>query len=181
MPEIQHWYIAGHSMGGAMASSYAAMLPDKAEGLLLMDAYLYGDYLTQQTLTVYGTFNAGLEKNIYYTDNIVKIEGDNHAQFGNYGRQKGDPDATISADEQPRITVQAIADFITAKKVRLSCQTFRPYERSFSHDLARSHCRPPFGAPVCKKAPAAPDHTASGRGDRLLQQRHRPAHTGRVE
>lgn len=120
VPEIQHWYIAGHSMGGAMASSYAAKHPDKVEGLLLMGAYLYGDYPARQTLTVYGTFNAGLEKNIHYTDNIVKIEGGNHAQFGSYGRQKGDPDATISADEQQRITVQAITDFITAQKADLS-------------------------------------------------------------
>ncbi len=48
VPEIQHWYIAGHSMGGAMANSYAAKLPGKAEELLLMDAYLYGDYLTNK-------------------------------------------------------------------------------------------------------------------------------------
>ena len=47
-----------------------------------------------------------------YTDNIIKIEGGNHAQFGNYGKQKGDIDATITAKEQQNITVEAIIDFI---------------------------------------------------------------------
>ena len=29
LPDIKHWYIAGHSMGGAMASDYASRNPDK--------------------------------------------------------------------------------------------------------------------------------------------------------
>lgn len=37
------------------------------------------------------------------------IEGGNHAQFGNYGIQSGDGEATISADEQQRQTVDFIA------------------------------------------------------------------------
>lgn len=112
LPEINDWYIAGHSMGGAMASNYASHNPDKIKGLLLLGAYIYGDYPPQKTLTIYGTLNDNLEKNINYTDNIVKIEGGNHAQFGNYGKQKGDPDATITAEEQQNIAVEAICDFI---------------------------------------------------------------------
>ena len=112
VPGIKHWYIAGHSMGGAMASSYASKNPGKVDGLILLGAYIYGDYPPAKTLTVYGSLNSGLEKNIHYTENIVKIEGGNHAQFGNYGRQKGDPDAAITADQQQNITVKAIADFI---------------------------------------------------------------------
>ena len=34
------------------------------------------------------------------------MEGGNHAQFGNYGEQKGDGKATISAEEQQRQTVK---------------------------------------------------------------------------
>ena len=112
VPGITHWYIAGHSMGGAMASSYAAANPGKIEGLILLGAYIYGDYPAAKTLTVYGTFNADLEKHIDYTENIVKIEGGNHAQFGCYGRQKGDPDATISAETQQTVTAEAIDAFI---------------------------------------------------------------------
>lgn len=112
LPDIQKWYIAGHSMGGAMASSYASKNPDKVEGLLLLGAYLYGNYPEEKALTVYGSFNDNLEPKITYTKNIVKIEGGNHAQFGNYGKQKGDPDATISAEKQQDMAVEAIVRFI---------------------------------------------------------------------
>lgn len=118
LPDVKHWYIAGHSMGGAMASKYASENPDRVDGLILMGAYIYGNYPPQNALTVYGTFNSDLEKNIYYTENIVIIDGGNHAQFGNYGKQKGDPDATISADEQQEITVNAIVDFINKKQAK---------------------------------------------------------------
>ncbi len=114
LPQISNWYIAGHSMGGAMASDYASKNPEKVSGLILMGAYIYGDYPPEKALTIYGTFNDNLEKNIDYTENIVKIEGGNHAQFGNYGKQKGDPDATITAEAQQNITVAAICDFINA-------------------------------------------------------------------
>lgn len=116
LPDIKSWYIAGHSMGGAMASDYASNHQNKVEGLLLMGAYIYGDYPPEKALTIYGTFNSNLEKDINYTENIVKIEGGNHAQFGNYGKQKGDPDATISAEDQQNITVTAIVDFIESNE-----------------------------------------------------------------
>ena len=108
-PEIQHWYIAGHSMGGAMASKFASDHPDLVDGLILMGAYIYGDYPEENTLTIYGSLNQRVEDHIDYTENIVEIQGGNHAQFGNYGPQKGDPPATISAEEQQRQTVVAIA------------------------------------------------------------------------
>lgn len=111
-PEIQHWYMAGHSMGGAMASKFASDHPDQVDGLILMGAYIYGDYPDEDTLTIYGSLNQSVEDHIDYTENIVEIEGGNHAQFGNYGPQKGDPTATISAEEQQRQTVEAIETFL---------------------------------------------------------------------
>ena len=111
-PAFQHWYIAGHSMGGAMASQFASDHPDQIDGLILMGAYIYGDYLAEKTLTIYGSLNQSVEDHIDYTENIVEIEGGNHAQFGNYGPQKGDPPATISAQEQQAQTVAAIKVFL---------------------------------------------------------------------
>lgn len=111
-PEIQHWYIAGHSMGGAMASKFASDHPNLVDGLILMGAYIYGDYPEENTLTIYGSLNQSVEDHIDYTENIVEIQGGNHAQFGNYGPQKGDPPATISAEEQQRQTVEAIVAFL---------------------------------------------------------------------
>ncbi len=112
-PEIQHWYIAGHSMGGAMASKFASEHPDQVDGLILMGAYIYGDYPDDKTLTIYGSLNQSVEDHIDYTENIVEIEGANHAQFGNYGPQKGDLPATISAQEQQAQTVAAIEAFLS--------------------------------------------------------------------
>ena len=114
-PEYQHWYMAGHSMGGAMASQFAADHPDEVDGLILLGAYLYGDYPPEKTLTVYGSLNQSVEDQIDYTENIVEIQGGNHAQFGNYGPQKGDLPATISAEEQQRQTVEAIGAFLAQR------------------------------------------------------------------
>lgn len=114
-PEIQHWYIAGHSMGGAMASQFAADHPDQVDGLILLGAYIYGDYPPEKTLTVYGSLNQSVEDNIDYTENVVEIQGGNHAQFGNYGPQKGDLPAAISAKEQQKQTVEAIAAFLAQR------------------------------------------------------------------
>ena len=111
-PEIQHWYMAGHSMGGAMASQFASGHQDEIDGLILLGAYIYGDYPDEKTLTVYGSLNQSVEDHIDYTENIVEIEGGNHAQFGNYGPQKGDLPATISAAEQQAQTVDASSDFM---------------------------------------------------------------------
>lgn len=41
------------------------------------------------------------------------IEGGNHAQFGNYGEQKGDGAALISAEEQQQQAVQFILDCLS--------------------------------------------------------------------
>ncbi|MEE0709051.1 MAG: alpha/beta fold hydrolase [Gemmiger sp.] len=113
-PDIQRWYMAGHSMGGAMASQFASEHQDEIDGLILLGAYIYGDYPDEKTLTVYDSLNQSVEDHIDYTENIVEIEGGNHAQFGNYGPQKGDLPATISAAEQQAQTVDAISDFMRA-------------------------------------------------------------------
>ncbi|MCI5842883.1 MAG: alpha/beta fold hydrolase [Clostridiales bacterium] len=115
-PDIQHWYIAGHSMGGAMASQFAADHPDEVDGLILLGAYLYGDYPPADTLTVYGSLNQSVKDKIDYTKNVVEIEGGNHAQFGNYGPQEGDLPAEITAEEQQAQAVEAIMDFIARQQ-----------------------------------------------------------------
>ena len=115
-PDIRHWYIAGHSMGGAMASQFASEHPDEVDGLILLGAYLYGDYPPADTLTVYGSLNQSVEDKIDYTENVVEIAGGNHAQFGNYGPQEGDLPAAISAEEQQAQAVAAISDFIAQRQ-----------------------------------------------------------------
>ena len=116
-PEVKTWYIGGHSLGGAMASSYASSNQVKIKGLILLGSYIYGDFAPQNALTIYGSNDLILDKSkISYTENIVEISGGNHSYFGNYGDQRGDGVASISQDEQQNITVEAILAFINKDK-----------------------------------------------------------------
>jgi len=113
LPEIKQWYIAGHSLGGAMASSYASKHLDKLNGLILLGAYIYGDIPIEKTVTIYGSEDTVLDQSkLDYTENVFVIEGGNHAQFGNYGKQKGDGNAAITTDEQQEKAVETIINFI---------------------------------------------------------------------
>ncbi len=111
-PNIKKWYIGGHSLGGAIASMYAAKHQDKVQGLILMGAYLSADYPGSRTLVIYGSLNTAIERHLKGTEYVVKIEGGNHAEFGNYGRQFGDAEAAISREEQQTQTKNAVKEFI---------------------------------------------------------------------
>lgn len=74
-PDVKRWYIAGHSLGGAMASSYASAHAETIEGLILYGAYPNGDFPLERTLTVYGSLNTSVAEKIDYTENVVVIEG----------------------------------------------------------------------------------------------------------
>ena len=116
--QYDQWYMAGHSLGGAMAASYASKHLDTLDGLILLAAYptknLKADNFS--VLTLYGSEDgvvnmdkiiAGREyMPVQYTETC--IEGGNHAQFGNYGEQKGDGTASISAQKQQKQTVDVI-------------------------------------------------------------------------
>lgn len=121
-PELGSWYIGGHSLGGAMAATYAAHHADELEGLILLAAYSTED-LTKSGLTVcsiYGSEDGVMNKEKYDgnranlpedTSELV-IEGGCHAGFGSYGPQDGDGTPTISSEEQIAQTAEWIADFV---------------------------------------------------------------------
>lgn len=118
-PEITHWYLAGHSLGGAMASSYLSEHPSNADGLILLGAYVYGNVPSEKALVLYGSEDKVLDRSkLIGGENQVEIAGGNHAQFGNYGLQKGDGMATISADEQQTVTTEKISDFIAGLSIK---------------------------------------------------------------
>lgn len=111
--EIKTWYMAGHSLGGAMASDFAAKHPDEIAGVILLGAYRYGEIDPDKALTIYGTEDTVLDKTkIDYTEHVFVIEGGNHAQFGNYGSQDGDGAARITPEEQQKQTTKLILEFI---------------------------------------------------------------------
>ncbi len=117
---IDEWYIGGHSLGGAMAASYASKNADKLEGLILLAAYSTED-LNGSGLNVMqiqgredGLFWDDMEEVKKYQPNLpddfsqLCIEGGCHAYFGSYGEQKGDGKPTITPEEQVRQTVEFI-------------------------------------------------------------------------
>ena len=120
--DYESWYIGGHSLGGAMASAHASKNHNDFDGVILLGAYSTKilDYENMKVLSVYGSNDKVLNTENYrvYTSNLptdlteVVIDGGNHAGFGDYGKQKGDGNATISHEEQWNITVNAIVEFI---------------------------------------------------------------------
>ena len=111
------WYIGGHSMGGALAARYASKHAEDFRGVILFAAYTT-DAIGKElpVLMICGSEDRvvrkeKLEEGRKLAENCAElvIEGGNHAQFGNYGIQSGDGEATISADEQQRQTVDFIA------------------------------------------------------------------------
>ncbi len=109
---IDSWYLAGHSLGGAMASSYAGDNLDKLDGLILLGAYPIND-ADVPTLVVYGSEDLGLDlSKLEDVENKFEIVGGNHAYFGNYGEQEGDGTARITRNAQQEIAVDKIIEFI---------------------------------------------------------------------
>ena len=121
-PEIDTWYIGGHSLGGSMAASYVAKHTSEYTGLILLAAYSTEDLNESglQVISLYGTEDKvlNMEK---YEENRSKlpvdiqeyvIEGGCHAQFGSYGTQAGDGTPAISGEQQRQLTAQYITDAI---------------------------------------------------------------------
>jgi hypothetical protein len=112
-PEIARWLIGGHSLGGVMASSFAVDHSDQIEQVILLGAYVYGGWSPDKALTIYGSQDLVLDQTkVDYETNVLVIDGGNHANYGDYGKQKGDGTATISKAEQQKQTVEAILAFI---------------------------------------------------------------------
>lgn len=120
VPDVQQWYLAGHSLGGATAAMYAADNPDKIAGLALLGAYSTKPLPAElPVLLMYGSEDGVMNRENYETnrENVPNateqvIEGGNHAGFGSYGAQEGDGTAAITPEEQWDQTAQAILDWM---------------------------------------------------------------------
>jgi hypothetical protein len=115
-PGVSRWVLGGHSLGGAMACSYAASHP--IAGLLLLGAYpgsasdLSG--LDIDVVSLAGSRDglatpeklARSRRLLPVAARIVEITGGNNAQFGEYGPQAGDGAAEIDGSVQRRVVVE---------------------------------------------------------------------------
>lgn len=113
------WSIAGHSLGGIAATSYICNNPNKINNIIYLASYPNKE-MDINMLSIYGK-NDNVLNNKSYTDSKKNwsnnssekiILGGNHANFGNYGKQKGDGESTISNEEQQNETVSYIVEFL---------------------------------------------------------------------
>jgi len=129
-PEVQGWVVGGHSLGGAMAASFARQNLSQVEGLILLASYpassadlsatdlaVLSIYATQDGLASVDKIRAA-QTLLPASTQWVAIEGGNHAQFGWYGEQPGDGVATLSRSEQHRQTLAAILKFLESVQSR---------------------------------------------------------------
>ena len=121
-PSVTAWYIGGHSLGGSMASAYLEKAAAAYRGVVLLGAYSTVDLSESglSVLSVYGEHDGVMNREKYAaclenlpSDTVeIVLPGGNHAYFGMYGEQKGDGEATLTPEEQIRITATAIQSFI---------------------------------------------------------------------
>ena len=121
-PDVTRWAIGGHSLGGVMAADYLSRHEDSFDGAVLLAAYTAADLtgFGGKVLLVTGTNDQVMNREKYEESRDLlptsvtelTIEGGNHAQFGNYGPQSGDGEATIPASQQQQATAQAIRDML---------------------------------------------------------------------
>ncbi len=121
-PDIAHWYIGGHSLGGTIAASELAAHRGTYDGLLLLASFSTDDLSTEpiRVLSICGSEDRVLNRESYEknrknlpadTTEFV-IEGGCHAYFGMYGAQTGDGEPTISNAEQIQITADAVIKWL---------------------------------------------------------------------
>ncbi|WP_042201972.1 alpha/beta hydrolase [Paenibacillus camerounensis] len=120
----QSFVLGGHSLGGVMASRYAAGHEEQLEGVFFLASYPDEKGSLKDTtlsvLSVLGTADTVVNRDnysegrSYLPGNTVyfSITGGNHAQFGSYGPQKGDGEAAITEEEQQTRTARAMLDWL---------------------------------------------------------------------
>lgn len=115
------WLIGGHSLGGAMAGTYAAGHEGAWQGLVLLAAYETEDIheSSMKALLIYGEHDGVLNRSRYEEcrTNLPEgscelvIDGGIHSYFGSYGIQDGDGEPDITNDEQLNEAADAICTF----------------------------------------------------------------------
>lgn len=118
--EYPRWFLAGHSLGGVAASAYASNHPDRVEGVILLGAYPVSALPEDmKLLSIYGSNDGVLNRSHYekqrarWPQNSKEcvIDGGNHAGFGDYGAQRGDGRAEMTAEQQRKMTAEYMAAF----------------------------------------------------------------------
>ena len=123
-PDIKHWAIGGHSVGGTMAAQYTDKHPEIIEGLAIWASYPSDSTdisdLDIPVISIYGsrevTVNdesVGERKHLLPEDTLyIRIEGGDHHQFGAYEINPEDHLATTSRASQHQQIIQATLELL---------------------------------------------------------------------
>jgi len=130
--DVPHWIVSGHSRGGAVAACFVQENASGVAGLVLVGTTHPREYslvdLQVPVMKILGTWDglATVEKaeqtrhNLPASTRWIVIQGVNHSQFGCYGFQPGDHKATISRDQQQKLTTQAFIEMLESVKRTIS-------------------------------------------------------------
>ncbi len=123
-PEIKHWVIGGHSVGGTAAALYTSTHPTQIAGLAIWSSYpadgsdISG--LKIPVILMYGGNETGVtdesvdtRKHLLPSDTrYLKIEGGDHHQFGSYLLTTEENLATISREAQHAQIISAMLELL---------------------------------------------------------------------
>ncbi len=121
-PEVNQWFVGGHSLGGVKACQFAT--EPEVGGLVLFGSYCANDLSASAlpVLSIGGSEDA-LSTPVKIEDaanklpsnaEFIQIDGANHARFGDYGVQSGDGTATISSNEMRDVLTEDMGTFFEA-------------------------------------------------------------------
>jgi pimeloyl-ACP methyl ester carboxylesterase len=128
LPGVGRWAIGGHSLGGAMAADLVHDEPGRFAGLVLLAAYPPDGASIASTglpvLSIAGTRDGVVNREklegsralLPPTARFVSLEGGNHAQFGDYGPQKGDGEPGIGREQQLEAAADEIVRFLEERQ-----------------------------------------------------------------
>ncbi|MET0955074.1 MAG: alpha/beta hydrolase [Cryobacterium sp.] len=123
LPDVDRWFVGGHSLGGVRACMFAqdAESDPEVSGLVLFGSYCASAIDDDLPVLSISGSEDGLSTPAKIEDTagllpagttFVQIEGASHASFGAYGAQPGDGVPTISPAEAEDAITAALSDFL---------------------------------------------------------------------
>jgi dienelactone hydrolase len=125
-PDIDRWFIGGHSIGGTMAAQYANENRETVDGLVIWASYPADNAdLSDSNLPVtliYGALDPRVNdesvnkrQDLLPADtDYVRIDGGDHHQFGAYEITPEEHFATITSDSQQEQIVESTLALLQA-------------------------------------------------------------------